>query len=88
MVSGFIAEHREGQVSLVRGQADARPSPAAVTPPPRKKSLRLCGVFLSFVSGLKPHPDRDRDRYRDRNRIRQKQSRAFTLIIATTGWSQ
>ncbi len=40
-----LAEHWEGKRLLARGRADARPSPAAVTPPPRKKISappRLC----------------------------------------------
>jgi hypothetical protein len=41
MISRFVAEHREGRASA-RPRASRRlPLPAAVTPPPRKRSQRL-----------------------------------------------
>ena len=52
MVSGFIAEHREGRASA-RPRASRRlPLPAAVTPPPRKRSLRLRVSALKQLSTL------------------------------------
>jgi len=52
MVSGFIAEHREGRASA-RPRASRRlPLPAAVTPPPRKRSLRLRVSALKKLSTL------------------------------------
>ena len=53
MVSGFIAEHREGRASA-RPRASRRlPLPAVVTPPPQKP-LRLCVSALKNAQLLNP----------------------------------
>jgi len=54
MVSGSLAEHREGRASLVRGQADACPSQRFASPTQVLEDgiwvARKNGKFVVFVA--------------------------------------